>query len=216
MFKSKNTKLISFLAIFFVLASLLFVPQAVKAGPPECDGKKGKALQKCVEDYLKKETERRCGKSDGRAAYLQCKNRVLEDYIDAEIQRNCPTSHPNYPQCAQDHRDDINNGDYAYGDTSENGEATGDLESDCNSPILSAGNCRIVYHLLNFINILSALVGITAVIMLTVWGIQYTVSRDNPQMVASARLKILNTVLAVVFYLFIYAFLQWLVPGGVF
>jgi len=97
-----------------------------------------------------------------------------------------------------------------------NGGSGGKLEADCNERVLTRGSCKIVDHLLTFINVLSGLVGITAVIMLVVWGIQYTVSRDNPQMVASARLRILNTVLAVVFYLFIYAFLQWLVPGGIF
>lgn len=88
------------------------------------------------------------------------------------------------------------------------------FEVDCKEENPSVQNCGIIRRIRDIINVLSALVGIIAVIMLTVWGIQYTASRDNPQMVASARLHILQTVLAVVMYLFVYAFLQWLIPGG--
>ena len=75
--------------------------------------------------------------------------------------------------------------------------------------------CGIIAYLVDFINILSGLVGIVCVVMIAVWGLQYTVSRDNPQMVAQARQRMVQTVLALVGYLFIYAFLQWIVPGGV-
>lgn len=90
-----------------------------------------------------------------------------------------------------------------------------DLKPDCTSGDLSKG-CKITEHLLKFINILSAVVGITCIVMITYWGIQYTISRDNAQMVSTARLRIMQTVLSLVGYLFLYSFLQWIVPGGVF
>jgi hypothetical protein len=88
-------------------------------------------------------------------------------------------------------------------------------EGDCSERPLSPGNCAIICYLQLFINILSAVVGIVAVIMLVVGGIQYSAARDNPQAAAAARARIAQTVLALVFYFFIYIFLQWLVPGGV-
>ena len=93
---------------------------------------------------------------------------------------------------------------------------TPDFQADCKEAQVDATNCGIVRHLVTLINVLSGLVGIVCVIMITFWGIQYTVARDNPQMTATARQRILQTVLALVGYLFIYAFLQWVIPGGVF
>lgn len=89
------------------------------------------------------------------------------------------------------------------------------FQPDCSQRPMTPENCRIIYYLQLFINILSAVVGIVAVIMLVVGGIQYSAARDNPQLAAAARTRIAQTVLAVVFYFFIYIFLQWLVPGGV-
>lgn len=106
--------------------------------------------------------------------------------------------------------------DPRFAGTAPTGTAASGVEPDCKDPNVSRDNCQIVARLLGFINVLSGLVGIVAVVMIAVWGIQYTIARDNPQMVASARLHLLQTVIALISYLFIYAFLQWIVPGGVF
>jgi hypothetical protein len=66
-----------------------------------------------------------------------------------------------------------------------------------------------------FINILSGLVGIVIVTMITVGGIQYSSARDNPQAVAAARGRITNALIALVAYILMYAFLQYLIPGGI-
>ena len=76
--------------------------------------------------------------------------------------------------------------------------------------------CGIAYYIVVFTNALSALVGIAIVIMITVGGIQYSAARDNPQAVQAARTRIINALLALVVYLFMIGFLQWIVPGGVF
>lgn len=80
---------------------------------------------------------------------------------------------------------------------------------------LTKENCGIINYLLLFIRVLSGLVGIVVVIVLVVRGIQYIVARENPQMTAKAREGILWAVLALILYLFVFALLQWLVPGGV-
>jgi len=91
----------------------------------------------------------------------------------------------------------------------------GNLKADCKDTKINKDSCGIVAYLVDFIRILSGLVGVVVVIMITVGGIQYSTARDNPQATAAAKGRIVNAVLALVLYLFIFAFLQWLVPGGV-
>lgn len=88
------------------------------------------------------------------------------------------------------------------------------LEGDCKNADLSQ-DCVIVDYLILFINVLSGIVGVVIVIMITIGGIQYSTARDNPQAAAAAKGRITNAVMALVFYLFIFAFLQYIVPGGV-
>lgn len=88
--------------------------------------------------------------------------------------------------------------------------------ADCEGEDLNAGNCRIVHWVVVFINVLSAMVGITVVIMVIVGGIQYSAAGDDPQKVQEAKKKISNALLALVAFIFMYAFLQWVVPGGLF
>lgn len=105
----------------------------------------------------------------------------------------------------------------ASGDTTASGNGLDLLakKADCNDINLSK-NCKITEIIITLLNALSAIVGITCVVMITYWGLKYSLSRDNAQETATARLRLFQTVLALVGYLFIYAFLQWVVPGGVF
>lgn len=82
--------------------------------------------------------------------------------------------------------------------------------------ILTKDNCGIVKYIITFIDVLSGLVGIIVTIMIVVGGIQYSASRDNPQATAAAKARITNAVIALIFFLFTFAFLQWVVPGGAF
>lgn len=89
------------------------------------------------------------------------------------------------------------------------------LKGDCKADKIDKTNCGIIGYLVTLINVLSAVVGIVIVIMITVGGIQYSTARDNPQAVAAAKGRITNAVMALFFFLFTYAFLQYIVPGGV-
>ena len=71
-------------------------------------------------------------------------------------------------------------------------------------------------YLLLFINVLSGIVGIVVIMMVVVGGIQYSASAGDPQKVNAAKKRIANALLALVAYIFLYAFLQWIVPGGIF
>lgn len=66
------------------------------------------------------------------------------------------------------------------------------------------------------INILSGLIGIIVVIVIIMAGIQYTTSGGNPQQAAQAKKRIINAITALVAFFFLFAILQWLIPGGIF
>jgi hypothetical protein len=58
--------------------------------------------------------------------------------------------------------------------------------------------------------------GVIVTITIVVSGIQYSASRGDPQQVAAAKKRIVNAVIAIVAFAFMFALLQFLVPGGVF
>jgi len=64
------------------------------------------------------------------------------------------------------------------------------------------------------INFLSALIGIiiTGVIMFS--GFMYITSHGDPNKAAEAKTRIRNAVIALAMYMFLFAGIQWLVPGG--
>lgn len=66
------------------------------------------------------------------------------------------------------------------------------------------------------INLLAAGVGIVVTIVLIVGGLQYASAGPNAQAVQAAKKKIANALIALLAFFFMYAFLQWVVPGGIF
>lgn len=74
----------------------------------------------------------------------------------------------------------------------------------------------IVKDLNTIVSFLSAGVGLIVVIVIVIGGIQYSMAGDNAQAVAAARQRIINGLIALMAFLFMFAFLQWLIPGGVF
>lgn len=63
---------------------------------------------------------------------------------------------------------------------------------------------------------ITAGIGILAVFGLVISGIQYTAAGDNAQAVSDAKKRIGNIVIGLFIYMFMFAALQWLVPGGIF
>lgn len=80
-----------------------------------------------------------------------------------------------------------------------------------------AGDCNgaINKDLQILVNTLTIGVGVIVTMMIVVGGIQYMLSRDNPQAVQAAKTRIINAVLALVAFVFIWSFLQWIIPGGI-
>ena len=61
----------------------------------------------------------------------------------------------------------------------------------------------------------SALVAILIAIAIIISGIEYGSAGDDPQKVTSAKRRIRNAMIALICYLFFFAFLQYIVPGGI-
>jgi hypothetical protein len=83
------------------------------------------------------------------------------------------------------------------------------------TPVSDCDHC-ITKDIQQLIDVVAIGVGVVVVAMIIIAGIQYTASRDNPQAVQAAKSKIVNAIIALIAFTFIYTFLQWIVPGGIF
>ena len=73
-----------------------------------------------------------------------------------------------------------------------------------------------IFHYVNIIiGFLSGLVGVVVVAIIIIGGIQYSMAGDNSTAVQEARKKITNGFIALFAFMFLFAFLEWLVPGGI-
>lgn len=70
--------------------------------------------------------------------------------------------------------------------------------------------------LILIINIMSAGVGIAAVGGVVYGSVLYTTARGNLDQVKKARVIIANTVVGIVAYVLMFAFLNYMIPGGLF
>lgn len=78
-------------------------------------------------------------------------------------------------------------------------------------------DCKKIYdYLIKAADLLSALVGVAAVGMIIFGGIEFSSSGGDPQKVASAKNHITNAIIALVAFLFLFAFLNFIIPGGLF
>lgn len=80
-----------------------------------------------------------------------------------------------------------------------------------------AGSKDAIFGLIQTVlNIIFSITGFVIIGMVIVGGIQYSTAGGNPQKASEAKKKISNAVLSLILMVFLYPFLQWLVPGGIF
>lgn len=130
----------------------------------------------------------------------------------AQIPLGCPGSSQQGPVASQPTNCPYSAANSSTGGSDETVRSTGKLDGDCKD----INDCKIIGYLRDFINLLSVVVGIVVAIMIVVGGIQYSASRDNPQATAAAKQRVTNAVIALIVYVFVFAILEYLVPGGVF
>jgi hypothetical protein len=111
---------------------------------------------------------------------------------------SCPTNNPTVSG--------NNGGRSATTDPAVNTNA--DCTSDCNGLITS--------YIDPTINLLSVMVGVAVVISIVFGGIQYASSAGDSSKVSAAKNRIRNALVALIAFMFLYAGLQFIVPGGVF
>jgi hypothetical protein len=68
----------------------------------------------------------------------------------------------------------------------------------------------------NIIYALSAGIGLVVTAMIIIGGIQYSAAGGDSNKVQAAKQKIYNAVLALLAFMFMFGFIEWLVPGGLF
>lgn len=84
-------------------------------------------------------------------------------------------------------------------------------------PNCTGSKCDFIKKYVNpAINLLSISFGLIAAASIIFGGIQYSTAGGDPQKVSQAKQRIAKTLIAVVAYFFLYAFLQFIVPGGIF
>jgi hypothetical protein len=103
----------------------------------------------------------------------------------------------------------------------KNNDLTNCPVSSTDPAATGGGNCAdvntcdlVTKFIKPFVNFLIALVGIAVVISIIIGGIQYGSSAGDPQKVTAAKNRIRNAVVALVTFLFLYALLNFLIPGG--
>jgi len=85
---------------------------------------------------------------------------------------------------------------------------------DCTGADLNRDNYGIIRYLAVFINVLSAVVGIVVTGVIIWGGIEYSMSSGDPSKVQAAKKKIYNGIISMIAFIFTFAFLQYIVPGG--
>lgn len=81
----------------------------------------------------------------------------------------------------------------------------------------SAENGNGIFVVINIVlNVLTFGVGIAATVGIVVSGIMYLTARDNEAQMTKAKSRLINIVIGLAAYAVMWAFLQWLLPGGIF
>ncbi len=88
------------------------------------------------------------------------------------------------------------------------GTSCGDIKN-------ASEDCEIIKMANSVIRFLSAIIGVVVTIMIIVGGIQYATAGGDPNKVAGAKNVIRNAIIAIIAYVFLFAFLDWVVPGGI-
>lgn len=91
-----------------------------------------------------------------------------------------------------------------------NGDCVPFSESDDN-----LAHNPIIKYLGIVINFLLAGVGIVVTMVIVIAGYQYMTSQGNPQSINAAKDKIFKAVISLIAYIFAWAIINWVVPGGI-
>lgn len=90
-------------------------------------------------------------------------------------------------------------------------------EFNCTGDLQACTKKNPIVQWINFfVNTLAVIIFVGATAMLIFAGIQYITAADNAQKVQDSKKRITNVIVGLIAFFFLYAFMQWLIPGGVF
>lgn len=86
----------------------------------------------------------------------------------------------------------------------------------CDAVDVNGGNCKIIGYLDTVFKTAAGAIGL-AVTGNIIWaGIQYSMSQGDPSKASKAKDRIRGAIIALIMYLSLSGFIEWLIPGGVF
>lgn len=86
---------------------------------------------------------------------------------------------------------------------------------ELNSAQLDGTNCLITKYINPAVKFMAAVAGVAVVISIVIGGIQYSSAGGDPSKVSAARKRIQEAVVALLAFLFLMAFLNFIIPGGI-
>ena len=87
---------------------------------------------------------------------------------------------------------------------------------DCATQNVDSSNCGIIKLLDTGFNLVSGAISLAIIGNIIYAGIQYSMAQGDPSKASKSKDRIRNAVIAFLMYVTLYAFIQWLIPGGVF
>jgi hypothetical protein len=106
--------------------------------------------------------------------------------------------------------------DAGAGEESNIETRTSRVSTDCAADDIDAENCGIVKLLDTAFNFISGGIALAVIGNIIFAGIQYSTAQGDPSKASKAKTRIQNAIIAFVMYLTLSAFIEWLIPGGVF
>lgn len=182
---------------------------------PIKDSKKANCITKKAKEFIG-EAAKSSPKPDSRASFTKALDKVFKKEGGNQLEPS-----PDSKQNANDTTLDASNCDPDSGvcKTGNSICKEGVCQDPAADPDLDCAKkgCDLIKKYVNpLINLLSLSFGLIAVISIIMGGIQYSASGGDPQKVTQAKQRISKTIFAIVAYFFLYAFLQFIVPGGIF
>lgn len=171
-------------------------------------------------DELNKKAESTCGDAAIGTPDAACRHGFRAGYYGTDDRKETCIDRADY------NKDEKNRCDYGYTQgsltkakegnaTNTCGEGSDAVKTKFDFGCQGKGNpiADIGFAIIRF---LSFGVGLVVVVSIILAGIQYTTSEGNPEKTMAAKFRIRDALVALVVYIFIFAILQYLIPGGIF
>lgn len=229
--KSFRAKL---LLAFVSILSLTFLSVVVASGPVHADSPAIDALQKYCKSHIKSNggdagctaksmnriSDAVADDCKGNKNVQACVTNAGQDIIDQVAAKN--------PKNVSDFNDALTAAIKATNDAKKPAKKPADDADACvgagcpATPTGQGSNCDnnhcdlISLYINPGIRLLSVIVGLVVAGSLVFGGVEYAASSGDPQKTSAAKARITNTLIAFLVYAFMFAFLNFLVPGGLF